>query len=78
MTQKIRLERTLDPKICEKLGMMDLVEYTRHQGWVYLFVGKISMLHKKEVKFYETIEFLEDGVSLNAQIQRKLINLPNE
>lgn len=55
-TQKVLSGRIIDPKIYEKPGMIELVEYVKYQGWLHFFEESTPMVFKNEVKeFYYTI-----------------------
>lgn len=49
-SQKVLTRRVFDSKILEKPGMVELVKYVRHQGWLYLIERPVSSIYKDEVR----------------------------
>lgn len=59
--------------------MIKLVEYVRHQGWLYLFEEPVPFMFEKKVKeFFYPLKFAEYGLSLSSLVQGKKVKLDEE
>lgn len=73
------LGRVFNPQDHEKPGMVELVEYARHQAWLRFLEELTSSIFEGEVnEFYYTIKFSDDGMSLYALVQGKKLKLDEE
>lgn len=61
--------RVFDPKIFDQPGICEVVEFERHQDWVYLFETLVPIVHESKIKdFLFIIKFVEDDLRLTNMV----------
>lgn len=67
--QTVLTGRVFNSRIFHKTGMVELVEYARHQGWLHLLEELIFSIFEEEVrKFQYTMNFSDDRLKLTSLV----------
>lgn len=78
-SQKVMSGRVFDPWIFNQPGMVELVEFIKHQKWMHLFEKLVSLVFENEVRdLFYTIMFVKDVLSLTKMMQGIKMELNEE